>query len=324
MKAALSEPRAVVYSSPFIPPEWIAAHGWRPSRRRPGEAPEAEGACRFAAGFSVVAGTDVRAQIFAATCDPMRRGAEIGADERIPRFLFHVPATWQTPAAHGYYRDELRRLGRFLERLGGQAPSSGELAEQMARHEQARGMLLGRRERAASRAHAEELDQFFAGGEVPTGEPAAPRNRAAVPVMLLGSPLRADDLHLFDLLDRAGAWVAVDATEYGEREWPRPFDRRAMKTDAFEELADAYFGHIPAVFRRPNSGFFEWLAATLARVPVRGIVFVSHPWCDLWKAELPRIREACGLPVLSLGLGGHGPVDGAWTTRIQAFLEMLT
>ena len=22
------EPRAVVYSSPFIPPEWIAAHGW--------------------------------------------------------------------------------------------------------------------------------------------------------------------------------------------------------------------------------------------------------------------------------------------------------
>ena len=41
------------------------------------------------------------------------------------------------------------------------------------------------------------------------------------------------------------------------------------------------------------------------------------------RAELPRIRETCGLPVLALHLTGEGPADGAWTTRLQAFLEML-
>ena len=323
MSPMSSFPRAIVFSSPFLPPEWIAAHGWTPSRRRPGPAPESEGVCRFSAGFAAMAGPDIRAMVFATTCDPMRRGVEIGADESIPRFLFHVPATWQTPEAHGLYQSELKRLGKFLERLGGRAPASAELLEQMERFEAGREILLGRRETRLSRAHAEEMDRFHATGEVPSAAPASSRSPAAIPLMLLGSPLRADDLHLLDLLDRAGGWVAVDATESGEREWPRRFDRRRMKEDAFDELADAYFGHIPAVFRRPNSQFFEWLAAARNRTPVRGIVFVAHPWCDLWHAELPRIREACALPVLSISLAGERAADEAWTTRIQAFLEML-
>lgn len=316
-------PQTIAYSSPFLPPEWIAAHGWTPSRRRPAAAPAEEGQCRYAAGFAALDGPDVRATVFAATCDPMRRAAEIGTDERIPRFLFHVSATWQTPEAHGLYRNELKRLGRFLERLGGRAPAPGELSRQMERFEEARDVLLARRERLSSRAHLEETDRFHAAGEVVSGVPAVSRPPRAVPLMLLGSPLRQDDLPLLDLLDRAGGWMAVDATESGEREWPRRFDRRRMKEDAFEELADAYFGAIPAVFRRPNGGLFEWLAAARKRTPVRGVVFVSHPWCDLWRAELPRIREACSLPVLAIDLGGEGRALGAWTTRLQAFLEML-
>ena len=325
MNPSAPEPRAVVYSSPFIPPEWIAAHGWTPSRRRPAAAPEAgsEGVCRYAAGFAALAGPDIRAMVFATTCDPMRRGVEIGMDERIPRFLFHVPATWQAPAAHALYREELKRLGRFLERLGGRTPAPAELSEQMDRFEAGRETLLGRREFRTSRDHAEEMDRFHATGEVPAAAPASSRPPAAIPLMLLGSPLRADDLRLLDLLDRAGGRVAVDATESGEGEWPRRFARRRMKEEAFDELADAYFGHIPAIFRRPNSRFFEWLGAARRQTPVKGIVFAAHPWCDLWRAELPRIRAACARPVLSLGLAGEGSAEGAWTTRIQAFLEML-
>ena len=238
MNPSSPEPRAVVYSSPFIPPEWIAAHGWTPSRRRPAAAPETEGVCRFAAGFAALAGPDLRAMVFATTCDPMRRGVEIGTDERIPRFLFHVPATWQAPVAHALYREELKRLGRFLERLGGRTPAPAELSEQLDRFEAGRETLLGRREILSSRAHADEVDRFHATGEVPAGAPASSRPPAAIPLMLLGSPLRADDLHLLDLLDRAGGRVAVDATESGEREWPRRFDRRRMKEDALDELAE--------------------------------------------------------------------------------------
>lgn len=270
-----------------------------------------------------MAGADVRAMVFATTCDAMRRGAEIGMDERIPRFLFHVPATWQGPGAHGQYREELKRLGRFLERLGGSAPSAATLSEQMQRYEEGRENLLACREFQTSRGHAEEVARFHSTGEVACGEPATARAKTAIPLLLLGSPLREDDLHLLDLLDRAGGWVAVDGTEFGEREWPRRFDRRRMKEDAFEEMADAYFGHIPAIFRRPNSRFFEWLGEEVRRTPAKGIVFAAHPWCDLWRAELPRIREAGGLPVLAIGLAGEGLADGALTTRIQAFMEMI-
>ena len=314
------QPPAVAYASSFIPPEWIAAHGLRPERRRPGPAPEAEGACRFAAGF---AAGEASPAIFATTCDPTRRAAERGPEGPGRRFLFHVPATWQTPGAHALYRDELRRLGRFLERLGGTAPAPDALRNQMERHEAARAQLLASRERLDSRAHAEAVAHYHATGAAPAEIPSRPAAARGLPLMLLGGPLRTDDLHLLDLLDRSGGWVAADATEYGEREWPRKFDRRRMKEDALGELADAYFGSIPAIFRRPNSGFFEWLAAARERIPVRGIVFVAHPWCDLWRAELPRIRETCGLPVLALHLAGEGPADGAWTTRLQAFLEML-
>ncbi len=317
------DPRAIAYASPFIPPEWIAAHGWTPSRRRPQAAPETEGACRFAAGFAALAGTDIRAKVFAATCDPMRRAVEIGADESVLRFLFHVPATWQTAAAHGLYRAELKRLGVFLERLGGKAPTSADLSAQMGRFEAAREHLLGRRESLSSRAHADAVARFHATGGLAAEVREERRARRGIPLMLLGSPLREDDLHLLDLLDEAGGWVAIDATESGEREWPRRFDHRRMGEEAFDELADAYFGSIPAIFRRPNNRFFEWLAEARNRMPVRGIIFMAHPWCDLWRAELPRIREACPLPVLSLSLAGEGPADAAWTTRIQAFLEML-
>lgn len=316
-------PRAIVYSSPFIPPEWIAAHGWVPSRRRPGAAPETEGACRFAAGFAVQTAPEIRAMVFATTCDPMRRAVEIGADESVPRFLFHVPATWQTVAAHGLYRAELKRLGAFLERLGGTAPTRADLSAQMERFEAARDHLLGRREGLLSRTHADEVAEFHAAGELAADVRAGRCARRGIPLMLLGSPLREDDLHLLNLLDGAGGWVAIDATESGEREWPRRFDHRRMGEDAFDELADAYFGSIPAIFRRPNNRFFEWLAEARNRTPVRGIIFAAHPWCDLWRAELPRIREACPLPVLSISLAGEGPADAAWTTRIHAFLEML-
>jgi benzoyl-CoA reductase/2-hydroxyglutaryl-CoA dehydratase subunit BcrC/BadD/HgdB len=317
----------VIFASSFVPPEWIAAHGLTPSRVTPSAAgaPEAEGLCPFAGAFAAVAKSPgIAASVFATTCDQMRRASELGAQGGAPRFVLHVPATWQTTAAHRFYRTELARLGRFLVGVGGSAPSPDRLADEMERFETIRARLLGRREGMTSAAHATLTAQFHATGDLPETLPPGDRGPgpAARPLMLLGGPLRAEDLGLFEAIDRAGGRVVVDATESGEREWPRRFDRRRMRDDELGELADAYFGHIPAVFRRPNNGLFEWLAAAWLRTPVRGIVFVSHPWCDLWRAELPRIREVAPVPVLHVDLAGGGRAEGAWTTRIQALLEM--
>ncbi len=318
-------PPSVIFASSFVPPEWIETHGLRPSRVTPraAGAVEAEGLCPFAGAFAAAADAPgVAAAVFTSTCDQMRRAAEIGADTRVPRFVMHVPATWQTPGAHRLYREELKRLGRFLVGLGGRSPAPGELAGCMERREALRDELLGRRPRMTSRGHADLAARFHATGELPPPAGSAPASGGA-PLLLLGGPLRAEDLDLLDAIDHAGARVAVDGTESGEREWPRHFDRRRMREDPAGELADAYFGHIPAVFRRPSSGLFDWLAGALRDTPVRGIVVVTHPWCDLWRAELPRIRDASPVPVLALDLAGAGRARAAWTTRIGAFLEAL-
>ena len=65
-------------------------------------------------------------------CDQMRRVYDLlvrGIDT--PAFLLNVPKTWQTVAAQRLYLDELKRLGRFLVRLGGRTPSDEELAKAM-------------------------------------------------------------------------------------------------------------------------------------------------------------------------------------------------
>jgi benzoyl-CoA reductase/2-hydroxyglutaryl-CoA dehydratase subunit BcrC/BadD/HgdB len=139
----------VAYSSPFVPVEWIAAHGLRPFRLLPGPAGDAaepvaglrQGLCPFAAACV----TDIRdrsgpmrspatqrvdAAVFATTCDQMRRAPELlEFGSNVPIFVLNIPATWQGPAKAAMYRDELLRLGRFLLRLGGAAPKEGELAD---------------------------------------------------------------------------------------------------------------------------------------------------------------------------------------------------
>ncbi|MBM4153828.1 MAG: 2-hydroxyacyl-CoA dehydratase [Lentisphaerae bacterium] len=317
---------SVIFASSFVPPEWIEAHGLRPSRVAPraAGAVEREGLCPFAGAFAAAAdGPDVAAAVFTTTCDQMRRAAEIGGDGgRAERFVMHVPSTWQTPAAHRLYREELGRLGRFLVRLGGHGPAPGELAACMERREAMRDEVLARRPRLTSRAHGDLAMRFHETGVLPPASDTVPASGGS-PLMLLGGPMRREDLGLFDTIDRSGGCVAVDGTESGEREWPRRFDRRRMGGDPAGELADAYFGHIPAVFRRPDSGLFDWLAAALRATPVRGIVVVTHPWCDAWRAEVPRIRDASPVPVLALDLAGAGASAGEGSTRVEAFLEAL-
>ena len=56
----------------------------------------------------------------------------------------------------------------------------------------------------------------------------------------------------------------------------------------------------------------------------RESLFRRYVWCDLWHAELQRMKEWSPVPVLEIdvGCGDHG----AWSRlrgRIEAFLEVL-
>lgn len=131
--------KRVVYTSPFVPAEFIAAHGCRPDRVLPtfgkGLRGSAEGMCPYALAFvnEVCGRSRVDSVVLTTTCDQMRRAADlIAGRSNVPIFLMNVPATWQTAMSRGLYRSELERLGRFLVGLGGKAPSLKRLSNVMA------------------------------------------------------------------------------------------------------------------------------------------------------------------------------------------------
>lgn len=313
--------KTVAYTSPFVPAEWIAAHGFRPSRLRPGRAAgplPAAGACPFAEAFEAEAGGDFAAVVFATTCDQMRRASE-GPAARL--FLLNVPHSW-TRAAHRLYLEELRRLSRFLVEIGGRAPSGEELASAMRRYDAARGRLRAARGRLSGRAFAEAAAELHARGDPDYEPPDGPPPGGGKPLALLGGPVWGPHLSLHELVEACGGEVVLDGTETGERTLPASFGRRRLSEDPLLELADAYFGSIPDAFRRPNTALYEWLADSLEERGAKGVLFLACTWCDLWRAELERVRGFCGRPVVGIDLAAEGARSRA-ETRIQALLDMI-
>ena len=284
--------------------------------------PEREGLCPYAADIAAQTEHQNEIVVFASTCDQMRRMPESVITDSSRTFFMHIPATWNNPEVETYYQSELTRLGDYLETMGGQKPSKENMQSIMERYNAGRQELLASRQSCCAREHIARTSQFYPTGICPPLNDAPRPKKAATPLMLLGSHLRPADLTVLDQIENAGAHIVIDATDGGEREWPRAFHPQHMQSDSLHELAQAYFQTIPAVFRRPNDALYEWLTqAVEAHSHLKGIIFVTQPWCDLWKAELPRLHSAVSLPILHVTLGGGAHESRA--TRIEAFLEMI-
>jgi benzoyl-CoA reductase/2-hydroxyglutaryl-CoA dehydratase subunit BcrC/BadD/HgdB len=324
-------PLNVVYSSPFVPPEWIEAHGIRPVRLGPApedrtEVTAAMGMCSYAAWLCRQAeGTTAAGVIVTTTCDQMRRASEVIAEESgRPTFLLNVPATWQSAAARLIYRDELKRLGRFLQRLGGVEPSREQLCATMLRYDEMRRELRRRREMLGARDYALAIAAFGRTGGVPEMPARAAARAAGIALGVIGGPMRMADLRLLDLIEQGGGRVVLDATETGERGLVAPFDHRSLLADPAGELANAYLASIPEAFRRPNTHLYDYLRQEIASRGIRGLVLIRRVWCDVWHAERERMREETGLPVIEVDLeGSDGELAGA-KTRVESMLEMFT
>jgi benzoyl-CoA reductase/2-hydroxyglutaryl-CoA dehydratase subunit BcrC/BadD/HgdB len=324
--------KKLVYSCPFVPAEWIAAHGLRPSRILPGPADASAfagasaGVCPYAAAFlhAVSRDGEAEAAVLTTVCDQMRRGFEQAQrDAHRPVFLLNVPSSWQTATAQKIYISEIKRLGRFLVRLGGKEPSAAELAGVMHEYDARRSCLREARGRVAPRRFSEAIAQFHREGTVDPGSCEGACTQRGIPVALVGGPMMSHHFPIFDLIERGGGAVVLDATESGERTMPLPLDRRSLGDDPFMTLVEAYFGKIPDAFRRPNSQLYQWLKRESAERGVRGIILRYYTWCDKWHAELQRMKEWSAAPVLGISTGADEAMDGHTISRIEAFLEAL-
>jgi hypothetical protein len=221
----------VFYSSPWVPVEWIKAHGFEPRGvwSAPdfgrGALPLSAGVCAFSEAVLRLAETrHDDAMIFTTTCDQMRRGFDALAPAPAGRgFLFNLPAAWQSPAARRIFQSEVERLGRFLEELGGQAASGPDLLRLVEQGNRARHRLAAAATHCSARQYAEAIARFHWDGTVqlPSSPPPA---SSAVPLAIVGGPLTASQWGVLDLIEAAGARVVLNATETGERSLLPPFE----------------------------------------------------------------------------------------------------
>lgn len=323
--------KTVVYSCPFVPAEWIAAHGLRPSRILPGTdsaGPTGPGAgfCPYAWTFARAAcrTPDADAVIVTTVCDQMRRASEqVERDSHRPAFLMNVPSTWQTAAAQKLYLSELQRLSRFLTELGGTRPSAEELAHVMYEYDARRTAIRDATGILPARQLADTIARFHRDGVVDVDGPGATRVRPGIPIALVGGPLLPQHFGIFDVIEQTGGTVVLDGTTSGERTMPAPFDRRRLHDEPLLTLADAYFGSIPDAFRRPNTQLYQWLAGELRDRDVRGIILRCYTWCDTWRAEAERMKQWANVPLLLITGGADERVEAHTVSRIESFIEIL-
>lgn len=287
----------IIYSSPYVPAEWIEAHGLTPERLMPKTVTadcavdRLEGLCPYARAFldSILKNRRARGAVITTTCDQMRRGYELLADTgKRDCFLMNIPKT-RHEAAKGLYKNEILRLGRFLNGLGGKSPSQEKLSSIMLKY-----------------------------------NPSPKHKSGAIPAAIIGGPLMKGDCELFDIIEQFGGFVGLDGTETGSRGEIPPFDKTRIHNDALGELVNAYFYGIPDPSVRPNTDFYDWLKRELKAGEIKGIILRRYLWCDLWHAEFYRIKQETGLPVLEIDVDGDGPLSERTKQRIIAFMEVIT
>jgi len=320
----------IIYTCPFVPAEWIAAHDLKPMRIIPRSFGESlhvgQGICPFTHAFlrECSSNNPTQPMIFTTTCDQMRRASDWICERNSPPcFIMHVPTTWQTLSAQKLYKNELLRLGRFFETLGGTPPTTDYLAEVMIEYDEKRAQLRAARGKLSARVYSEAIAEFNRYGHFNHDSNNTAQITEGVPLALVGSPLLPHLFDLFDLLQEAGGNVVLDATTTGERTLPAAFNRRALREDPLQILASAYFDFIPDAFRRPNSLLYQWLKEKINERGIQGIIVLRYTWCDTWSGEVQRMKEWCRLPVIAVDIGDETSISARTVSRIQSLLEVL-
>lgn len=284
----------ILFSSQHIPPEWIAAHGCQPIKLTP--SPErifeeiGEGICPFAELMLRNADNyDCAAVIFTTRCDQMRRISELSSGKKV--FLMNIPATWQSKTALNIFIDELQRLSRFLVKIGG------------------------------SQFSAEKLKSFIENNHR-TIIPHSINNRKKI--ALMGGPENQSDSEFEKMIEKHGGYIAFNACEQGEIANPVINLNKALQNPA-KELANAYFVNMPDIAKRPNTQFYSAVSKVISERKINALIVRTYPWCDIWHAEIPRIKEYFKLPLLNYTVDVNTLTenDSRLKTRLKAFFEML-
>jgi benzoyl-CoA reductase/2-hydroxyglutaryl-CoA dehydratase subunit BcrC/BadD/HgdB len=296
---------------------------------------------RNALAFLASGGADaVDGVLFPHTCDSLQGLATLAADFGgwgRPAFTFQHPKSLARPSAIAFLEAELRSLAAALEPLAGRSLDAAHLAAAVELHEEidaARAALLAAGLRLAMSDRA--LYQVLRRGEwlwpedhlgelqLALRSVHAEPVRGGIPVLVTGYV--PEPGMLLEVLEAAGGYVAGDDyAAVGRRVAPRHAGPRG---DPWKVLVERCASYPPCPTRSADSAArMRHLARLVEHHGARGAVLHLVKFCEPELFDVPALRGTfvrLGLPVLQLETELELELSAQTTTRIEAFVEMLS
>jgi|YelNatPaOPRAMG01_1025707.scaffolds.fasta_scaffold04118_8 benzoyl-CoA reductase/2-hydroxyglutaryl-CoA dehydratase subunit BcrC/BadD/HgdB len=321
--------KQLLCTCPFVPVEWIFAHGFICKRSVPffknlGSV-ESMGCCPLAQAFlDEIISTRLPA-IFSSTCDQMRRAADVAKAKGLNVFIINVPTTISEESVK-YFRSELLRLSLWLESLGGKRPTNKELRACIEKFNDARSLVLDSQPYVSGSFFMNSVMNLAAETETGIikkkncvfGSDQATR----VPLAILGGHTSQAHFGLINEIEKAGGRIVLNALSFGNRVLI-PKIIIGENEDIVYGIAKHYMENIRDVFMRPNDRFYSWLTKEIKTKKVKGAILATHVWCDLWRGEIQTMKEILKIPLLDITFGTESFPLNQTINRCQSFLEMM-
>jgi len=264
----------------------------------------------------------------------------------IPLFHFGMPTRLDGAAARAYLLAELTSLRRRIQDVTGRPVSDDDLRGSIATYNQTRALvrelythadelsptsfyaLLRAAHRTPKAIYNQHLAQLLAQPFVP---PTSLDN--GVRIVLLGPAL--GDPALFDALDQAGARVAGDLFDLGERYFALDVSDVSDASDVSDvnedgdplaSLADRLLALTPTPSKHdPTRRRSAHLLSLIQERKAAGVIFARQKYCEphgFDRVRMGRALDQVEIPYLSLELE-QASQAGQLSTRVEAFCEMI-
>lgn len=275
--------------------------------------------------------------VFPHTCDSVQNLASVvydylGLDK--PCHFFYHPKAPYGPAAHAYYREQLKTFAAELGQGFGPldpkrlvwAVELGQRIAALARRVyelRASGLLtvsnaelyrvLRLGEWLWPEDYAAELEGLLARA-IDAPQPA--------PAVVLSGVL-PNPPQILTLLDEQGVRVGADDFLALSRRLLAP---ETAGDDPWQRLTDAYFGLPPCSSKdSPLDQRLAWLRSLAEGCGAQGVIFYVVGFCETELFDLPALAEGlkkAGIPSLNIDVEINQGLTGQIATRVEAFLEM--
>jgi benzoyl-CoA reductase/2-hydroxyglutaryl-CoA dehydratase subunit BcrC/BadD/HgdB len=279
------------------------------------------------------------------TCDGKKKMYELLGLVK-PLHLMHLPYTTEEPHALEFWRQEIIRLGSFLEERTGWKTDLDHLRFQIKTQNSIR-KLLGRisRFQTAERVPISGLDmmtvmesksfwiypdkyqqllqKFISQMEVFVESGFSPFADDAPRILLTGCPIGRGSEKVLRLVEDCGGVVVCMENCTGVKGLDLLVDEE--ESDPFMALARRYL-QIPCSCMTPNTGRLDLLDRLIDEYRVDGVIDLTLQYCHTYNIESRIIGEFVetrrNLPFLHLETDYSDSDTERLGTRIEAFLEM--